>query len=137
MLVYNVANDTGITAAVAKQMCDENYEAKCSTLKSKSGFYVDSRDYIRRGYPNCLGKKIFLFIFGENSNDKVLVIRPNSGKSLMRPFDAHNRLNELHPCRNINDAMELWEKEFIEADIPYGEKYQFSCPGRHKQTTVV
>ena len=146
MLVYNVANDTGITSEAAKEMYYDNLalseqqsklNARSKTLKSKSGFYVDSRDYISKGYPNCLGKKISLFIFGENSNDKVLVIRPNLGKNVMRQFDALEKLKNLCLCSNVHDALELWEREFIEADIPYKRKYQFSCAGRHKETQVV
>lgn len=65
------------------------------------------------------------------------VIRPNLGKKIMRSVDANKYLENFRPCRNINDALELWQKEFLLSDIPYETKYQVSCPGRHKETTVV
>ena len=79
--VYNVASDTGITWDAAKQMYEEAVSGikpngrsnGLKTKRSKSGFYIDDRGYISRGYPNCLGKKIWLVIYGENSSDRVLV----------------------------------------------------------------
>ena len=55
----------------------------------------------------------------------------------MRSFDANKDLENYRPCRNVNEALELWQKEFVLSDIPYETKYQAFCPGRHKETTVV
>ena len=37
---------------------------------------------------------------------------------------------------SVQQAMEIWEREYELGDIPYSELYQVSCPGRHKETYV-
>lgn len=38
---------------------------------------------------------------------------------------------------SVQRAMEIWEREYELADLPYSETYQISCKGRHKETYVV
>jgi len=121
-------------------MAKHEYEEATVNVKTskriRSGFYIDDRDYLRK-QPDSLGRKVFLIIFAGNFADKVLVIRPNTGKRILAKHNVDNLLHKLRRCNDTNEALELWDAEFNLADIPYEEKYQFSCHGRHKHTTVI
>lgn len=142
---YNVACDTGITRDMAEQIYKDetlNIKTEPTTRRGEtskritSGFFIDERPYLRRR-PNSLGRKVFLIIFGGHVVDKSLVIRPNAGKRIQANRSVEDLLRNVRPCNNLNEALDLWEEEFNLADMPYEEIYQFSCRGRHKNTTVV
>jgi len=147
LYVLKVKVDSGITRDVALSLYEEG---KSNTIlpntnhsgwakRCKSGFYIDSRSYLKKG-PTPLGKKVFLFIFGDHTTNKVLQVRPNSGRMMMSKIVVLNKIHNYDLCdteEKIGSALELWAEEFNRSDISNKKNYQFSCNGRHKETTVM
>ena len=83
---------------------------------------------------------MFLFIFGDHATNKVLQVRPNSGRMMMSKTVVLNKIHNYDLCdteEKIGSALELWAEEFNRSDISNKKNYQFSCNGRHKETTVM
>lgn len=95
---------------------------------------VDNRDYLTKS------EKVFFIQNHDNHNDKCLVARPNLGVYTENKDSLRTKFNKGAFTRNpvsVQRAMEIWEREYELADIPYSENYQVSCPGRHKESYVV
>ena len=94
----------------------------------KTGFYLDQRAYLENV------PKVFLIILraGFAFNEKVIIVRPNSGRSMINKRDI--KFSKLTYCNSeslIKRAKEIWDRNFSLADIPSDKSYQFSCYGRH------
>ena len=144
--VYQVALDSGFTSEMALNMYNaaKTAEQQRSSHRRRngwlgrgvreeieSGFYLDQRDYLKQngGY----GKKVFLVVNPGAHNDKCIVVRPNSGRCMMAKHKIRTNLSDENwtHMRNVDDALDVWNKEFDLADCSSSEKYQFSCAGRH------
>ena len=75
------------------------------------------------------------------SNEKCLVVRPNTGKKLEYKKSLRTKFNKGvfvgGQVVDVESAMKIWEREYKLADRPYSELYQVSCPGRHQEDYVV
>ncbi len=83
--------------------------------------------------------KVF-FIHDRGDNDKCLVARPNYGIYTENKDSLRTKFNKGAFTRNpvsVQRAMEIWEREYELANIPYSDYYQMSCRGRHKESYVV
>lgn len=108
----------------------------CLGLTLLSSFFqADDREWLY----NKTEKVFFIHNPGPDS-EKCLVARPNTGKRLEYKSSLNKKFSNGAFTSNpisVQRAMEVWKTEYELADIPYSEKYQFSCPGRHRDEYVV
>lgn len=151
--LYKIVVDTGIDSVTAWQLYEEaivrtddesdEQSAKLSNNRNghlqsrricKTGFYLDQRAYLENV------PKVFLLILraGFAFNEKVIIVRPNSGRRMMNKRDIKfSRLTYCNSESMIKRAKEIWDRNFTLADIPSDESYQFSCYGRHHTKYVL
>ena len=156
VLLYRVITDTGIEPKKAKELyedairdsrdvpddpnIEEGFIGKGRRYAVKTGFYIDDRKNFKKT------AKVFLIIqLGDGEH--VLSIRPNIGRKTVKSRDIFDQIHgtglkakSLKLCKtqaSVEKALRIWETEFNMADIPETEDYQFSCRGRHQETTVL
>ena len=163
--LYTVQADTGISATQAQKMLEEHLEGtnvddqeqdeendspsgarrgfgmnSASAWTIKSGFYIDDRDIFKET------AKVFLILADPETaklSGKVTQVRPNTGAAQVKAHDVEDRIRykrTLKFCKTkaqLERALKVWTTEFDLADIPYEEIYQFSCPGRKKESRVL
>mmetsp|Transcript_7268 Transcript_7268/g.11437 ORF Transcript_7268/g.11437 Transcript_7268/m.11437 type:complete len:1695 (-) Transcript_7268:113-5197(-) len=99
----------------------------------KTGFYVDNRDYLTKTH------KVFFIHNPGDHNDKCIVARPNLGSYTENKDSLKAKFNRGVFTQNpvsVQRAMEIWDREYELADIPYSDHYQKSCRGRHRESYV-
>ena len=162
--LYTVQADTGISATQAQTMLKQHLEGtnvdddeqeedrdsrgvrrgfgmnSASAWTIKSGFYIDDRDIFKET------PKVFLILADPETaklSGKVTQVRPNTGVSLLKSYDIEEKIRYKRTLKFCNTkaqlegALKVWTTEFDLADIPYEETYQFSCPGRKKESRVL
>lgn len=164
--LYTVAQDRGTSPETAMELFNDakednvpssrgGWQGRGQGIEIVSGFYSDSRPYLRGGEKVFLiinpGKSsttscacffsfsslTILFSSGAHSN-RCTVVRPNSGRYTEEKKSIRTKLVEgrLTAGVGVNEAMRIWKKEFELGDIPANEEYQFSCKGRHQQVCL-
>lgn len=122
--VYKVAVDSGFTAEKALAMYNEAKETEVPQAVGRngwlgrgprreivSGFYIDSRDYLSQR-PGAYGKKVFLVINPGAHSENCIVIRPNTGRGMMRKATLRNdKIPNWRAEDNVNRALEVWKRE--------------------------
>ena len=162
--LYTVQADTGISATEAQKMLEDHLEGtnvddqeqeeerdspgvrrgfgmnSASAWTIKSGFYIDDRDIFKET------PKVFLILADPETaklSGKVTQVRPNTGAVQVKAHEVEDRIRykrTLKPCKTkaqLERALKVWTTEFDLADIPYEDTYQFSCPGRKKESRVL
>ena len=161
--LYTVQADTGITATAAQELLrdhqrgindgqePEEQEASpgakrgfgmnsASAWSIKSGFYIDDRPIFQET------AKVFLILADPELaklSGKVTQVRPNTGIAQVKSSDIEEKIRykrTLKLCKTkaqLERALKAWTTEFDLADIAYEETYQFSCPGRIRESRVL
>jgi len=142
VFVYQVAQDQGTSPETAMELYNDVKDDNVPTSRNEwnrrgqrleivSGFYTDSRRYYR------VTPKVFLIINPGAHSDSCITIRPNVGRRTVDKYAIREKLTggDLASV-SINRAMEIWKREFELSDISANENYQFSCPGRHKESYI-
>jgi len=142
VLVYKVAQDRGTSPETAMELFNDAKDSNAPTSRNEwvrrgqrieivTGFYADTRSMWR------VTSKVWLVINPGAHSPHVITIRPNLGRRTVPKYTMRKNLidGKLASC-SVNQAMEIWKKEFDLADIPADEEYQFSCPGRHKESYI-
>ncbi len=95
---------------------------------------VDNRDYLTKTH------KVFFIHNPGDHNDKCIVARPNLGSYTESKDSLKAKFNRGAFTQNpvsVQRAMEIWDREYELANIPYSDHYQKSCRGRHRESYVV
>jgi len=161
--LYTVQADTGISATAAQELLSDHQQSinagrepeeqeaspgamrgfgmnSASAWSIKSGFYIDDRPIFQET------AKVFLILTDPELaklNGKVTQVRPNTGIAQVKAHDIEEKIRykrTLKLCETkalLERALKAWTTEFDLADIPYEETFQFSCPGRIKESRVL
>ncbi len=161
--LYTVQADTGITATAAQKLLSDHQQGindgqepeeqeaspgatrgfgmnSASAWSIKSGFYIDDRPIFQET------AKVFLILADPELaklSGKVTQVRPNTGIYQVTASDIETKIRykrTLKLCKTkaqIERALKAWTTEFDLADIAYEETYQFSCPGRIRESRVL
>ena len=90
-------------------------------LQIVTGFYTDSRSYWK------VTPKVFLIINSGAQSDTCVTIRPNLGRRTEEKVELRKKMmNGVLAPVGVEEAMEIWNREFELADISADEVYQAS-----------
>jgi len=141
--IYKVAQDQGTSPETAMELYNDvknddvptsrnGWHSSGRQMTIVSGFYTDSRRRFFKVTP-----KAHLIINPGAQSDLCIVIRPNIGRRTVGKDILKDKImgGSLSSVR-VDQAMKIWKKEFELADISASETYQFSCPGRHKESYI-
>mmetsp|Transcript_6956 Transcript_6956/g.13000 ORF Transcript_6956/g.13000 Transcript_6956/m.13000 type:complete len:341 (-) Transcript_6956:736-1758(-) len=138
VFLYKVVQDRGTSTETAMELYNDakddasipasrnEWNRRGQRLQIVSGFYTDSRGFLK------VTPKVFLIINPGAHSDQCITIRPNVGRRTVSKYDVRKKLMEGNLASvGAGQAMKIWKREFELSDIPFDEKYQFSCNGRH------
>ncbi|KAL7545543.1 hypothetical protein ACHAWF_008893 [Thalassiosira exigua] len=144
-LLYEVQQDQGTSPETAMELYNEvkdNTTSNTATTSNgwmgrgrrfeiKSGFYVDRRFFC------TVTPKVFLVLTSAAQGNSVVTIRPNLGRRTVDYHDIKDKiLGGSLGAVSVTEAMRIWKREFELSDISAHDKYQPSCPGRHKKAYI-